>query len=166
MNSKRKRKGKKQQGQGGADSRTTGKAAVTLGKPAVSPHELRIGESTGGGSMVRQIAMQQSWHGPLPPPQQLAEFDAITPGLADRIMKMAEQEGEHSRTIQRRALMGTIITQIVGQVFGLLLASGCLFASYKLAMADREWVAAILGGTTLTTVVLAFLRWRKEPDSD
>jgi len=108
--------------------------------------------------------MQQSWHGPLPPPQQLAEFDAITPGLADRIMRMAEEEGQHSRSVQKRALTGAITTQVIGQVFGLLLAAGCLYASYKLALADHDWVAGILGGTTLTTVVLAFLRWKKDSD--
>lgn len=155
---------KKRQGKSGSLPRATNKAAVSVGPPPAHPHELRVGESTASGNVVRQIAMQQSWHGPLPPPQQLAEFDAITPGLADRIMKMAEEEGRHSRDVQKRALTGAITTQVVGQVFGLLIAAGCLYASYHLAMAGHDWVAGILGGGTLTTVVLAFLRWKKDSD--
>ena len=105
-----------------------------------------------------------SWQGPLPPPAQLAQFNEVVPGCAERIIRMAEQEGEHSREVQMRAVKATVIGQYIGQAFALLLAAGAMIASYFLAMADHDMVAAILGGTTLTTVVLAFLQ-RKRDDS-
>lgn len=132
----------------------------------VTPSSLKVGESTGGPPMTKQVAVQQTWHGPIPSPKQLADFETIKPGLADRIVRMAEDEGFHTRLCERRALNWSIVSQLVGQVFGAGLAVGCLYASYQLAMANHEGVAIVLGGTTLTTVVLAFLRWRKSPSKE
>lgn len=42
--------------------------------------------------------------GPLPPPDALAMYERAKPGLADRIVRMAEMEGEHRRGLQRRAM--------------------------------------------------------------
>ncbi len=106
--------------------------------------------------------MQQSYQGPIPPPAMLAAFDDLKPGLAERIIRMAELEGSHSRMVERRALNGAIVVELMGQVFGAGLAILCLWASYELAVAEREWVAAILGGTTMTSVVLAFLRRQRD----
>ena len=112
---------------------------------------------------LRQIAVQQqSWHGPLPSPEQLARFNQVLPGCAERIVRMAEQEGEHSREVQMRAVKGTVRGQYIGQFSALAVAAGCLVASYNLAMSGHDAVAGILGGGTLTTVVLAFLNRKKE----
>lgn len=108
-----------------------------------------------------QVAMQQQWHGPLPPPDQLARFNDVVPGAAERIIRMAEQEGEHSRSVQKSAVRAAIIAQWVGQLFALLIATGGLFAAYKLAMAGHDWVASIVAGTTITTIVVAFLQAKR-----
>ncbi|MGE8279065.1 MAG: DUF2335 domain-containing protein [Stenotrophomonas sp.] len=155
MNSKRNKKPKKQPA---ATIRTSNSMALRI-----APHELKVGESTGSAGVTKQIAVQQTWQGPIPSPKQLAEFEAIKPGLADRIVSMAEDEGVHSRLIERRSLNWSIVAQLVGQAFGLGIAIACLYASYLLAMANHDAVAGILGGTTLTTVALAFLRWKKAP---
>lgn len=157
MNSKRNKKPKKQPA---ATIRTSSAMAMR-----VAPHELKVGESTGSAGVTSQIAVQQTWQGPIPSPKQLAEFEAIKPGLANRIVSMAEDEGVHSRLIERRALNWSIAAQLVGQVFGLGIALACLYAAYWLAMAGHDAVAGILGGATLTTVALAFLRWRKSGKS-
>lgn len=92
----------------------------------------------------------------------LAAFEEFKPGLAERIIRMAELEGSHSRLVERRALNWAIAAELMGQVFGAGLAMLCLWASYKLAIAEREWVAAVLSGTTMTSVVVAFLRHKKD----
>ena len=94
----------------------------------------------------------------------LAAFEEFRPGLAERIIRMAELEGSHSRLVERRALNWAIAVELMGQLFGAGLAMLCLWASYKLAIADREWVAAVLGGTTMTSVVVAFIRHKRGHD--
>lgn len=109
-------------------------------------------------SLTRQVAVHQSYQGPIPPPAMLAAFEEIKPGLSERILRMAEVEGDHARLVERRALAAGITAELLGQLFGAGLAMLCLLASFRLAVSGSEWVAAILGGTTLTSVVAAFLR--------
>lgn len=113
-------------------------------------------------SAIHQIATrQESWQGPLPPPNQLAQFNEVVPGLAERIVQMAEAEGAHSREVQMRAVRATVRLQHLGQAFAFLLASGAMASSVYLAMNDHDAAAAVLFGGTLATVVLAFLNARK-----
>ena len=48
----------------------------------------------------RVVAME----GPLPLPETLAEYDAMMPGLAARIVDWAEREAEHRRAVERSLL--------------------------------------------------------------
>jgi len=108
------------------------------------------------------VHQQVAWSGPIPPPNQLAEFEAIIPGSAERILKMAEQEGEHTREIQRRAVIADIRSQYLGQIFGLIFSLGTVIMIYWLAMAGHEVVASILAGATLATVSIAFIGQKKQ----
>jgi len=112
---------------------------------------------------LNQVAVHQqvAWHGPIPSPDQLAKFEAVIPGSAERILKMAEQEGEHTRDIQKRAVIADIRLQYLGQAYALVFSCGMGAATYWLAMAGHEVVASILGGTTLVAIALAFLGDKK-----
>lgn len=66
-------------------------------------------EKSGSDAPARQeemfpgaIALHQSFTGPLPPPKLLSEYDQVLPGLAERIVKMAETEGNHRRSVESR----------------------------------------------------------------
>ncbi|TNW23707.1 DUF2335 domain-containing protein [Xylella fastidiosa subsp. pauca] len=102
-----------------------------------------------------------SWSGPLPAPDQLAHFDAVVPGAAERIIKMAEQEGEHSREVRMLTVKAVIGLQRAGLISALMVATLGLCLSFFLGITNHDAVAAILGGTSLTTVVIAFLRKNK-----
>ncbi|UIX82261.1 DUF2335 domain-containing protein [Xylella fastidiosa] len=107
---------------------------------------------------------RSSWSGPLPAPDQLARFDEIVPGAAERIIKMAEQEGEHSREVQMLTVKAIIGLQRAGLLSALMVAMLGLGLSFFLGITNHDTVAAILGGTSLTTVVLAFLRKNKSEE--
>lgn len=44
---------------------------------------------------------QQQWSGPLPPPALVEHYEQLQPGMADRIMALAEAEAAHVREIER-----------------------------------------------------------------
>jgi uncharacterized membrane protein len=46
----------------------------------------------------------EAWHGPLPPPESLKQYDVIVPGAAERILLMAEKEMEHRHQRENRTL--------------------------------------------------------------
>lgn len=71
---------------------------------------------------VRQLVQYQ---GPLPPPDMLAEYEKVSPGLAVRIVDRAdaEQKFRHAATAKAQELEATEvhyrgISRLVGQLFG------------------------------------------------
>jgi len=120
-----------------------------------------------GQTPQQQVVLQhQTWQGPLPPPEQLAQFNQIVPGAAERILAMAEEEGRHTRAVQATALQAAVRSQFLGQGFAFLIAIGGMVAAYLLAMHGHDGVASIIAGTTITTIVVAFLQARKQSKSE
>jgi uncharacterized membrane protein len=73
-----------------------------------------------------QIAQMQQISGPVPSPDILRAYDEMTPGLADRIVRMAEQEAEHRRKIEFEIVSIQGLDQksyrrseLMGQILGL-----------------------------------------------
>ena len=96
-------------------------------------------------SPVESPSSQQSvtvraatFSGPLPPPDLLDAYERTSPGLADRIVKMAEREQglRHSNEARDNWVAGWL--QIVGQLGALGLSSVGIYAGYSLLMADRS----------------------------
>jgi len=113
-------------------------------------------------SLLHQVNVHQhSWRGPLPAPEDLAKFNEVAPGAAERIIKMAEQEGQHAREMEAWAIKGMVRLQNVGQACAFVVSVFSISSAYFLAMADHEFVASILVGTTLVALVTAFLNRNK-----
>ena len=46
----------------------------------------------------------ESFHGPLPPPRTIEEYERILPGAADRIFTMAEKQAAHRHEMESAAM--------------------------------------------------------------
>lgn len=81
--------------------------------PLVDQAEVVDGEAEEGSANERlvQLLAQRSFSGPLPPPEMLVRYNDALPDGADRIVKMAEDQSAHRRTMESR-----------GQIFGFTLA--------------------------------------------
>lgn len=102
--------------------------------------------------------------GPIPDPETLQKYEAIMPGIANRIMLQAEKEQEHRHSIETSILNGQetqhrrdTITYRFGQFGGafavticVLLCAFCVFKGYPTQ-------AASLGGVIIVGVALAFI---------
>lgn len=70
------------------------------------------------------VSIQKSRSGPLPSPEDLAEYANIIPNGAERIMAMAEKEQGHrhelNNTISRRELNQSSTGQILGFILALI----------------------------------------------
>jgi len=100
--------------------------------------------------------------GPIPDPGTLAGYDKVLPGAAERILSMAERQQlariENERrqldadithredvlAAQRRAHLGIVVSDYIGQVFGFLLGAACVAgAVYAGLVQENPWVAAV-----------------------
>lgn len=108
-------------------------------------------------------AVSRSYSGPLPPATQLAEYDRVLPGAAERIVSMAEGYAAHQQALEMQAMQqersdrqwARWIAAVV--VFAVLLS--CLYALYL----GYEDFALSLGSWTIVALAAVFVAG-KVPD--
>lgn len=91
--------------------------------------------------------------GPIPPPEQLAAYEQIVPGAANRILIMAEQE----QRVRHSILTVQVRQSARGQWMAFTLALCFLAASVWVTLAGFQIVGGILCGTTLLGIVAIFI---------
>ena len=114
-----------------------------------------------------QIAIHshQSFSGPLPPPALLQQYNLCVPDGANRIIRMAEAEGEHRRSMERMALEKTFTEGTRGQYCAAFIATFGIAGAIYLGSIGSAWAASIVGGSSLAIIVLAFLKAR-QPENE
>lgn len=98
-------------------------------------------------------AIERSYSGPLPPPEDFAKYEQNLPGSMDRILKLTEKQVEHRIELENSEakldIRGQIIEAALVALFGVL--------SFLLAMFDHENVALGMGVTTVISVAVIFV---------
>jgi uncharacterized membrane protein len=109
-------------------------------------------------------ATTSSFAGPLPAPEILGGYEEVLPGLADRVVRMAEKEQhfrhESGREVGRSIEMAARSNESArtrGQWFGLVVALAGISGAVALGVADKQTAASVLGGTTLLSLVSTFI---------
>lgn len=122
----------------------------TLDRPVIFPD----GSVLQGEIFPEAIIRHQEFMGPLPPPALLLDYDTILPGLGERIVRMAECEGDHRRAIENRltdlsvwGLLGAAVICVIALVGGFVL----LYAGKTLS--GLAPILLALGGVIATFVV-------------
>lgn len=105
--------------------------------------------------------------GPLPPPQVLAQYNSVIKGGAERIMRMAEEEAAHVRSMDARAMQYLRDERRRGQFFGFGAALLGLAAATVCAYLNQPTPASVIGGSTVVGLVAVFVVGRfKDPPQD
>jgi uncharacterized membrane protein len=97
--------------------------------------------------------------GPLPPPSQLAEYEAVYPGAARWIIEQADKNAEHVRDMERRSLSVQRADMLLHRLLPFGLVVIFLAACVVLAFASPAAGAAGLF-ITMAGVLTAYLTGR------
>lgn len=97
------------------------------------------------------------YSGPLPPSVEMEKYEAICPGAADRILRMAEKQSDHRQSIEaatietmnRRSILGVIFAFII-TIAAFILAGVCFYFGHAKAGVG-------IFGVTLATIVGTFI---------
>lgn len=126
------------------------------------------------------LVSQAQFTGPIPPPAILEQYDRLVPGAAERILQMAEAESRHRQVLEKQAQQANIEnarreleiadyqsraafhSDLIGQVFGLLVSLTCIAGAIYLA-AIEPWVAGALAAIPSAAVIQAFFVKRPSP---
>ncbi len=104
-----------------------------------------------------EVRTTESYSGPLPPAEQLAAYDKVEPGAANRIIVMAEEYAKHNRELERTALNLEGKTRLRGQLFGVLVVLAVLGTCLLALDFGYETFAIALGSGTLVALAIVFV---------
>lgn len=110
---------------------------------------------------VTQIAVSESFSGPMPHPDHLREYDGILPGAAERILSMAESTLAHSTGMEKDMLRAEVADRKLGMLLGGGLFALLIIGAFAtLFITDNPLVPGLFLGTAAIGGVVAFIRGR------
>lgn len=134
-----------------------------MGKQEIKQKETQVSTEQGVGKQLEQIYTVDD--NCLPSPQELAAYKQIDPRIVEYLIDASVKEQSHRHKMDEKKLK--IVAKADGRVgrmnwWGMFFAFLCLVAllavvAYALYL-DKQWLAAILGGTTIVTIVSIFVR--------
>ena len=104
--------------------------------------------------------ISRSYSGPLPPADELAAYESVLPGAAERIVAMAEGYAKHTQLLETEAMRQERSEYRWGRglaaIIVLAVLAACLFALYL----DKEAFATELGTYTIIALAVVFIAGR------
>jgi len=109
---------------------------------------------------INHRVLAQTYSGPIPPASELSNYEAITPGFAERIMTMAEKNQSHDHDIQSRSLTAARWEVHIGQVCAVIITALAFGTAIVMTKYGAYIPASIVGGSTVCTLGIAFITGR------
>jgi uncharacterized membrane protein len=110
---------------------------------------------------------QQRISGPIPSPDILKQYEALSAGLANRLVDIAEREADHRRKVELEALAiqgrdqhSYRRSEMLGQVFGFGIAAIAISGAVYSAVHGAQIAASFIGTTGVGGLVSAFIYGR------
>lgn len=99
-----------------------------------------------------------AFSGPLPHPEILKQYDEIVPGMAERILIMAEKEQEHQLHTDKQIVEAQINEIKFGRICGLLLILVLIILSAIFAYLNHPYLACVALSLILGIATIFVLR--------
>ena len=124
-----------------------------------------VARDDSGQSVQRSVrTVEAAYSGPLPPASQLAQYEEVVPGAAERILAMAERTEEHFRVVdqgrvefEQNYLTTQSNLQKRGQAIGAVVVCAALLVCFAALYWGHEQVAMVLGSTTIVALAAVFV---------
>ncbi len=120
-------------------------------------------------AVTRQIESVMQFSGPIPPPAVLGGYEAVVPGLANRIVLMTENDLSHTHQMQKEAMQLQRKAQsdshrykMLGLVFAVLAMAIIAVLAGFFAWLGHPMLATGFGGVVLVGIVTAFINGQKK----
>jgi uncharacterized membrane protein len=133
-----------------------------LPRPDTSPIS-QIAPSASASKRITSVMQKSSsFEGSIPHPDIFKLYGEVVPDAPERILKVFEEDSLHARKIQSDALNAQkrdnrrVHWMAWSLIFGGYLLSGAF------AYMGKDWLAAIILGTTLAGTIAGFFQSRKE----
>jgi uncharacterized membrane protein len=109
-----------------------------------------------------QTFMQTHYQGAIPPPEMMQHYAEIDPNLPNRIITMAEKNGESRRENEKAIIKKSFQLDTIGQISGLISVALVIWLCYQMVIAGHSEDAKWLGGSVIVALAVVFVT-RKAP---
>jgi uncharacterized membrane protein len=136
--------------------------AVEKGKAAVARQvQEQAPVPRPGPGQMRLEYEERVYSGPIPEASDLGQYEAVLPGLANRIVAMAEKQAKHRRRLETVDVLSEHVHVTIGQASALIVAIFFGWVAWDLGQNGQELLAAFLGAVDLTALVGLFIFGRR-----
>lgn len=108
--------------------------------------------------------VQAHFTGPLPHPEHLSEYEGVSPGAAERIIRMAEIQADHRRTTESKVVDSSIRLASRGQIFAFVIGMTALLGGIGLMASDKSITGVATSLSALAALVGVFV-WSERQKS-
>ena len=102
-------------------------------------------------------SLSQSFSGPLPPPEVLAQYDELMPGGAQRIISLAEEQARHRMGLENFVVKSESTRSFQGLVAGVVVAISFLLGAVVLGLNGQPTAGTIIGTVDIVSLASVFV---------
>ena len=130
-----------------------------MGSRSKKPHSIQ--QTPQAGAKITQIQHSEQsleiYKGPLPSPEHLAAFEAVYPGTADRILKMAESQIAHRQYLEKKTVDTQASNSVWGMRFAFILGMTTVLGGIYVSSAGSSLVGLATLAVGLSSLVGVFV---------
>lgn len=115
---------------------------------------------------VQALMVAKSHCGPIPSPEDIALYNQHIPDGANRIMRMAGKQADHRISIETTVIVEQQRQSARGQIFGLIIGLFGISVGAWVAVLGHDVVGGGIAGTTVISLVYAFISGRRTQRRD
>ncbi len=98
-----------------------------------------------------------SYSGPIPPPSELAKYEELLPGSAERIIAMAEKQSNHRQDLEKITIKSGSRDSLLGLIFGLIIGLAGIGSGTYCIIKGATAAGTVIGGGSLVSLVSVFI---------
>ncbi len=106
-----------------------------------------------GGTGVFSVFPDES----LPSPEQLKDYEAVLPGLAQRLIVQAENQTAHRIEMEKKLVSSGIRKSTLGLIFGFLTGAIGIGGGFYLTALGFNVIGIVFSSATLVSIVTSFI---------
>lgn len=113
----------------------------------------------------QQVVQHASFYsGIIPKAEELERYEQISPGFANRIISMTEQEGHHRRSLEKKVIWMGFFNSMTGLLFAFLSVVGISYLCYQFMLNNFATQAAWIAVSVLVSIAAVFRFQRRKPN--
>lgn len=108
-------------------------------------------------NLILAMAESKVYQGPIPPPEDFREYEAVLPGASKEILDMAKSQQGHRIDMEKKIVDHEIKIEDRGQLFGFIFGVLCLVGALVASLTGNNKLSYLLATTTLLGAIVVFV---------